>query len=152
MYMWQCGDVQAVALATSHFPALLQGEALGVTEIAAVAGQVAGDPARHLDSDRVWFFVVGVRTLTSVRPGWCSRTERSTTLFAPRNQAARVQVTPNSGGNSAPKCFLNSALEMLPVARARPARLAARQQQHGALQWSELWLLPRSKFGPQTTR
>lgn len=59
MYMWQCGDVQAVALATSHLPALSPGEALGVTEIAAVAGQVAGDLARHLDSDRVWFFVVG---------------------------------------------------------------------------------------------
>jgi hypothetical protein len=57
------GDVQAVALAASNFPASLQGPALEVTEIGEIgeaAGQAVGDLARHLDSDRARSVVAGV--------------------------------------------------------------------------------------------
>ncbi|MGW1737401.1 hypothetical protein ACWCPQ_01175 [Nocardia sp. NPDC001965] len=45
MDLWRGGDMQAVALAASNFPALLQGPALGGAEIGEAAGQAVGDLA-----------------------------------------------------------------------------------------------------------
>ncbi len=54
-----CGDVKAVALTAAHFSALSQGVAFGFTEGGGLAGEVAGDFAWHLDSDRAWLLAVG---------------------------------------------------------------------------------------------